>query len=171
MPDRPIESELAVEVDGDQRIVVTVPASYYRVSFVRRPNEAMLSRSPSVVVDSTVDLPRHEFEQLASEAAKATARELGWIKLAPEAIGRGSIRPKESYLGRKLQTRVPAMTGKRELIDTGTDKRYVRRDKEGQFKESTDVGRSLSRDVRRKAKKVVNPGYGDKGDQERATNR
>ena len=28
------------------------------------------------------------------------------------------------------------MTGKRELIDTGTDKRYVRRDKKGQFKES-----------------------------------
>ena len=32
----------------------------------------------------------------------------------------------------------------RELIDTGTDKRYVRRDEDGQFKESDDVGRSLS---------------------------
>jgi hypothetical protein len=29
---------------------------------------------------------------------------------------------------------------KRELIDTGRDKRYVRRDAEGQFKESDDVG-------------------------------
>ncbi|MGZ8409350.1 MAG: hypothetical protein ACXWVS_05425 [Hyphomicrobium sp.] len=29
---------------------------------------------------------------------------------------------------------------KRELIDTGTDKRYVRRDEKGQFKESDDVG-------------------------------
>jgi len=173
MPDSPIDSELAVEVDGDQRIVVTVPASYFRVSFLRKPDAATLSRSPSVVVDSTVDLPRHEFEQLASEVAKAKARELGWIKLTgePEGIGRGSIRPEESYLARKLQTRVPAMTGKRELIDTGTDKRYVRRDNEGQFKESTDVGRSLSRDVRRKAKNVVNPGYGDRGDQERGTNR
>ena len=28
----------------------------------------------------------------------------------------------------------------RELNDTGTDKRYVRRDEEGQFKESDDVG-------------------------------
>ncbi len=28
--------------------------------------------------------------------------------------------------------------GKRELIDTGTDKRYVRRDTKGQFKESDD---------------------------------
>jgi hypothetical protein len=47
------------------------------------------------------------------------------------------------------------MAGKRELIDTGTDKRYVRRNDTGEFKESDDVGRSLSRDVRRKAKTVV----------------
>lgn len=31
---------------------------------------------------------------------------------------------------------------KRELIGTGTDKRYVRRDEEDRFKESVDVGRS-----------------------------
>jgi hypothetical protein len=59
------------------------------------------------------------------------------------------------------------MAGKRELIDTGTDKRYVRRNKKGQFKESDDVGRSLAQDVRRKAKTAVKPGYGDKGDQKR----
>ena len=59
------------------------------------------------------------------------------------------------------------MAGKRELIDTGTDKRYVRRDKKGQFKESDDVTRSLAQDVRRKAKTVVKAGYGDKGDQKR----
>ena len=29
-------------------------------------------------------------------------------------------------------------SGKRELIDTGNDKRYVRRDNQGQFKESDD---------------------------------
>jgi hypothetical protein len=34
----------------------------------------------------------------------------------------------------------------RELIDTGTDKRYVRRDEEGRFKESDDVGRSSAQD-------------------------
>ena len=55
----------------------------------------------------------------------------------------------------------------RGLVDTGRDKRYVRRNKKGQFKESDDVGRSLSQDVRRKAKRVVKPGYGDKGDQKR----
>lgn len=54
---------------------------------------------------------------------------------------------------------------KRELIDTGTDKRFVRRDDHGQFKESDDVGRSLSQDVRKKAKTKVEKGHGDRGDQ------
>ena len=58
-----------------------------------------------------------------------------------------------------------AKQGKRELIDTGTDKRYVRRNEKGQFEEVVDVGKSLSQDRRTKAKKTVPPGYGDKGDQ------
>ena len=53
---------------------------------------------------------------------------------------------------------------RRELIDTGTDKRYVRRDRKGQFKESDDVSRSLSADRRRKAKKKATSGQGDRGD-------
>jgi len=58
------------------------------------------------------------------------------------------------------------MSGKRELIEpTKRGKRYVRRDREGQFTgDQTDVGRSLSQDRRRKAKTVAKPGYGDKGD-------
>jgi hypothetical protein len=56
-------------------------------------------------------------------------------------------------------------TGKRELIDTGNDKRYVRRDDQGQFKEVDDQGRSLAQDVRREAKTEVKPGQGDRGDQ------
>ena len=59
------------------------------------------------------------------------------------------------------------MGGKRELIDTGTDKRFVRRNKKGHFKESDEVGRSLVQDVRRKAKALVKPGYGDKVYQKR----
>lgn len=58
-------------------------------------------------------------------------------------------------------------TKKRELIDTGTDKRYVRRDDQGRFKESDDVGRSLSQDVKKPAKTVVPAGQGDKGDQKK----
>ncbi len=57
--------------------------------------------------------------------------------------------------------------GKRELIDTGTDKRYVRRDTKGQFKESDDQGRSLSQDVKREAKTKVKSGQGGRGDQKR----
>ena len=53
----------------------------------------------------------------------------------------------------------------RELIDTGRDKRYVRRDDQGRFSESDDVGRSLSQDVRRHAKTKVKKGQGDRGDQ------
>ena len=56
---------------------------------------------------------------------------------------------------------------KREIIDTGKDKRYVRRNNEGQFKESDDVGRSLAADVRKKAKTKVPAGQGDRGDQKR----
>lgn len=55
---------------------------------------------------------------------------------------------------------------KRELIDTGTDKRYVRRDEQGQFKESDDVGRSLSQDQKRDAKHDAGKGQGDKGDRQ-----
>jgi len=57
--------------------------------------------------------------------------------------------------------------GDRELINTGTDKRYVRRDEKGRFEESDDVGRSLSQDVKRHAKTEVKAGQGDRGDQKR----
>jgi hypothetical protein len=59
------------------------------------------------------------------------------------------------------------MPAKRELIEPKGDKRYVRRDAEGRFKESDDVGRSLAADQRKKAKKVAKPGQGDKGDRKR----
>ena len=52
----------------------------------------------------------------------------------------------------------------RELIDTGSDKRYVRRAAGGTFKESDDVSKSLSRDPRKKAKTRAKRGQGDKGD-------
>ena len=57
------------------------------------------------------------------------------------------------------------MAAKRELIEPHKgDKRYVRRDDEGRFKEVDDVSRSLSQDVRRKAKAEVKAGQGDRGD-------
>src|SRR5262245_2947323 len=55
----------------------------------------------------------------------------------------------------------------RELISPKGDKRYVRRSKGGQFKESDDVGRSLASDRRKKAKTVSKKGEGDRGDRRR----
>lgn len=55
-------------------------------------------------------------------------------------------------------------SGKRETIAPNDDKRYVRRDEQGRFSESDDVGRSLSQDRKRSAKTESKPGYGDRGD-------
>ena len=57
------------------------------------------------------------------------------------------------------------MAGKRELIEPNKgDKRYVRRDEKGQFKDQVDVGRSLAQDQKRDAKNDAQPGQGDRGD-------
>ncbi len=54
----------------------------------------------------------------------------------------------------------------RELIEPHPgDKRYVRRDGQGQFSGSDDVGRSLAADRRQHAKTVAEQGQGDKGDE------
>lgn len=54
---------------------------------------------------------------------------------------------------------------KRELLDTGTDKRYIRRDDQGRFtQDQVDVGKSLAADRRQQSKSVAKPGQGDKGD-------
>ena len=54
---------------------------------------------------------------------------------------------------------------KRELIDTGSNKLFVRRNARGtSFKEVEDVGRSLTADRRRRAKTIAKPGQGDRGD-------
>jgi hypothetical protein len=57
---------------------------------------------------------------------------------------------------------------KRELIDNGKNKSYVRRNDKGQFDEVSDVGRSLARDRLQSAKTKVPAGQGDRGDQRRS---
>ena len=54
----------------------------------------------------------------------------------------------------------------REQIETGTDQRYVRRDDEGQFEESEDVGRSSAQDQERDAEHTTRSGQGDRGDRD-----
>ena len=58
------------------------------------------------------------------------------------------------------------MARDRELIEPNPDdKRYVRRDEEGEFTNSQDeVGRSLSKDKRQQAKTQSKKGQGDRGD-------
>jgi hypothetical protein len=58
-------------------------------------------------------------------------------------------------------------TTTRELIDTGRNKMFAKRDVQGRFKEMDDVGRSLGADPRRAAKTVTKPGHGDQGDRAR----
>jgi hypothetical protein len=53
---------------------------------------------------------------------------------------------------------------KRELINTGSDKRLVRRGAKGRFKESDDVGRASAQDQKRAAKRKAKSGQGDRGD-------
>lgn len=59
------------------------------------------------------------------------------------------------------------MASKRELIEPNGDKRLIRRDENGRIKESDDLGKSLSQDVRKTAKTKVKSGQGDRGDQQR----
>ena len=56
---------------------------------------------------------------------------------------------------------------KRELVQQGSGKRYVRRDAQGRFTaDQSEVGRSLSVDQRTKAKTIAPQGQGDRGDQQ-----
>jgi hypothetical protein len=59
-------------------------------------------------------------------------------------------------------------TTKRTVIEPKKgDKRYVRRNKEGEFKKQVKVGRSLAADRKRTAKSKVKKGQGDRGDVKR----
>lgn len=82
---------------------------------------------------------------------------------------RGRMAKKLAVGARKSRMAGKASTSKRELIDTGGDKRFVKRTDRGRFKESDDVEQSLSADRRQTAKKKVKSGYGDQGDRKSAS--
>jgi hypothetical protein len=61
---------------------------------------------------------------------------------------------------------------KRERINPGRGgARFVRRSKDGQFKEVESVGRSLKQDRARKAKNTAKSGQGDRGDRKVSSSR
>ena len=67
-----------------------------------------------------------------------------------------------------MPAKTKSKTSKRTLIEPHTgDKRYVRRNNQGEFKMEVDVGRSLAADRRSKAKTTVAKGQGDRGDVKR----
>jgi len=90
-------------------------------------------------------------------------RHLGRFALgALPAIIQGRIMKKTA--ARKTANKTQAKTsGTRELIAPTDDKRYVRRDDEGEFSESVEVSGSLAQDVRQHAKTRSKPGQGDRG--------
>ena len=74
-------------------------------------------------------------------------------KSKKNASGKAKTTTSKAKKTTKVKKSTKRKAAKRELINTGTDKRYVRRNVKGQFKESDDVGRSLSMDRRRKSKR------------------
>lgn len=82
---------------------------------------------------------------------------------------RKSSAKKSSAKSAKKSSSKKRATSKRTLIEPHAgDKRFVRRDKEGQFKKAVSVGRSLSADSRSDSKSVVKSGQGDRGDRKPA---
>jgi len=73
------------------------------------------------------------------------------------ATANHSIKAGPQRAGLLLEVSMP-----RQLVEPKGDRRFVRRIKSGQFKESDDVGRSLSQDRKRKAKKIAKKGEGDR---------
>jgi hypothetical protein len=69
---------------------------------------------------------------------------------------------------KKTAKKKSSKTSKRTVIEPKKgDRRYVRRNKQGEFKKEVKVGRSLATDRKRKAKSKVKKGQGDRGDVKR----
>ena len=76
---------------------------------------------------------------------------------AKKTTGRKTTRAKKRTTASK--------TSKRTVLEPRKgDRRYVRRNKKGEFKKQVNVGRSLAADRRRKSKTKVPKGQGDRGE-------
>jgi len=87
-------------------------------------------------------------------------------KAAPkrEAASKRQTAPKRQAAPKRKSAKKKT-AARRELIDTGTNKLFVRRNERGtSFKKVVDAGKSITRDKRTKAKRKVPSGQGDKGD-------
>ena len=94
----------------------------------------------------------------------ARGRELAGVKFATKYDGEGGVL---RIRGRSFihMPRTKSKTSKRTVVEPHKgDRRYVRRNRRGQFKEEVNVGRSLAADRPRKARTKVKAGQGDRGD-------
>jgi hypothetical protein len=83
-------------------------------------------------------------------------------KETPDSIHRREVAKK---LEEKMAAKKKSKTAKRTVIEPKKgDRRYLRRNKEGEFKKQVKVGRSLAADRKRMAKTKVKKGQGDRGD-------
>jgi hypothetical protein len=75
---QPNETKVQVQVEDD-RIIVTIPGSSFRVAYARSPDAPKITQSRMMATDHEAAVSQREFEMLAGEVANAKARELGWI--------------------------------------------------------------------------------------------
>jgi hypothetical protein len=101
------------------------------------------------------DIPFNPFQEGRMATKKAEKK-----KTTKKGTKKGRKKSAEKT-GKKKAKRKAA---KRERISPRGDARYVRRNANGEFDESDDVGRSQAADRRKKAKRSAKPGQGDKGD-------
>ena len=67
-----------------------------------------------------------------------------------------------------MATKKQSKTSKRTVIEPKKgDRRYVRRNKKGEFQKQVSVGKSLAADRKKTAKTKVAKGQGDRGDVKR----
>jgi hypothetical protein len=89
---------------------------------------------------------------MAAARKKAARKKTAAKKTARKKVARKKVARKKA-------------ASRRELIDTGTNKLFVRRNARGtSFKTVVDAGKSVTRDKRTKAKRKVRSGHGDRGD-------
>ena len=98
--------------------------------------DALFVRSCARLISQVADALRRSIPHALNRGCRAVL--LPWpgvVRLTQERAPSRFLRNRW-FIVQTMEGKVP-----RERIDTGSDKRYVRRDK-GQFKESDDVGRS-----------------------------
>jgi bifunctional non-homologous end joining protein LigD len=184
-PGRPFASLLLATRDGDGRLlhVGRVGTGWDEREMIRLAKLLLPLRTEKAPVDRVLPgqvrreirwikpelVAQVGYAEITREGALRHPRYVGLRedKAAHEVQFEQPTRLQQRPAGSRVTSAGGDAMPRRELIDTGTDKRYVRRSPTGTFKESDDQGKSLAADRRTKAKTVAKKGQGDKGDHRR----